>query len=120
MAKRALIADDNERNRKLLRVIFRKAGYETVEAEDGVQALSLARETRPDIVLMDYRMPNMNGIEATRRIVSDHPDARVIGFTLNMEENIADAMREAGAVACLSKSDPIDRLLETIRNCFPS
>ena len=90
------------------------------EASDGQMAVELTEELHPDVILMDVRMPRMNGIEATRRIVSDHPDARVIGFTLNMEENIADAMREAGAVACLSKSDPIDRLLETIRNCFPS
>lgn len=119
---RILLVDDHAAARAGLAIILRQEGTMDVigEASDGQMAVELTEELHPDVILMDVRMPRMNGIEATRRIVSDHPDARVIGFTLNMEENIADAMREAGAVACLSKSDPIDRLLETIRNCFPS
>jgi two-component system, cell cycle response regulator DivK len=109
MAKRALIVDDNERNRKLLRVILCKAGYETVEAEDGVRALALARETRPDIVLMDYRMPNMNGIEATRAIKADGATGGIPVFIVTssaMEGDRDRIIRESGCDELYTK--PID------------
>lgn len=109
MAKRALIADDNDRNRKLLRVILDKAGYETVEAEDGARALALARELRPDIVLMDYRMPGMNGIEATRALKADASTAGIPVFIVTssaMEGDRDRIIRESGCDELFTK--PID------------
>lgn len=109
MAKRALIADDNERNRKLLRVILGKAGYETFEAETGAQALALGRKLRPDIILMDYRMPTMNGIEATRALKADAATAGIPVFIVTSSAMAGDRDRivlESGCDELYTK--PID------------
>ncbi len=65
---RILIVDDDDRNRKLLRVILQNKGYETLEAENGLQALNTMKSQTPDLILMDIRMPVMDGIEATKKI----------------------------------------------------
>lgn len=65
---RILIVDDDDRNRKLLRVILQNKGHETLEAENGLQALNTLKSQTPDLILMDIRMPVMDGIEATKKI----------------------------------------------------
>ncbi len=109
MGKRALIADDNEKNRKLLRVILGKSGYETTEAQDGARALALARELRPDIILMDYRMPVMNGIEVTRALKADAATASIPVFIVTSSAMDGDRdriIRESGCDELYTK--PID------------
>jgi two-component system cell cycle response regulator DivK len=66
-----LIVDDNERNRRLARDVLRFAGFETLEAAGGGEALALAVERRPDVILMDIRLPDMDGTEAARRLKAD-------------------------------------------------
>lgn len=68
---RILIVDDDETNRKLLRVILQNKGHETLEAENGLQALNTLKGQIPDLILMDIRMPVMDGIEATKRLKKD-------------------------------------------------
>jgi DNA-binding NarL/FixJ family response regulator len=119
---RILLVDDHFAARASLAIILRHENNMEVigEASDGQMAVELTQELHPDVIIMDVSMPVLNGIEATRLITSDHPDAKVIGFTMNFESNLVDAMQKAGATACLSKSDPIDDLLKTIRNCYPA
>ena len=119
---RILLVDDHFAARASLAIILRQEDNMEVigEASDGQMAVELTEELHPDVVIMDISMPVLNGIEATRLITSDHPDAKVIGFTMNSETNLVDAMQKAGATACLSKSDPIEDLLKTIRNCCPA
>ena len=119
---RILLVDDHVAARASLSIILRQEDHMEVigEASDGQMAVELTQELHPDVIIMDLSMPILNGIEATRLITSDHPDAKVIGFTMNSETKLFDAMQEAGAAACISKSDPIDRLLATIRNCCPA
>jgi DNA-binding NarL/FixJ family response regulator len=69
------------------------------------------------VVIMDVKMPGMTGVEATRTIHAEHPGVRVIGFSAFEEAAQAAAMREAGAVGYLAKSDPPRKLLATIRAC---
>lgn len=86
------------------------------EASDGEEAVLLAREIVPDVILMDMSMPNMDGIEATRIIHSEFPHIRVIGLSMYDEDEQATAMISAGAAAFRSKSDPLDLLLSAIRD----
>src|SRR5437762_759825 len=78
-----LIVDDNEQNRRLARDVLQFAGFRTLEASGGVEGLSLAAEHRPDLVLMDIRMPDMRGTEAVRKLREDSRTAaiRVVALT---------------------------------------
>jgi DNA-binding NarL/FixJ family response regulator len=87
------------------------------EASDGAAAVSLVRELRPDVVLMDVSMPGMNGIEATRIIHREFPDVRIIGLSMFQEGEQAAAIREAGAVDYVTKSGSSEAMLSLIRSC---
>ena len=75
--KLILIVDDNEKNRKYLKVVLQKTGYGVLEAEDGEEGVRLARENLPALILMDIRMPQMDGIEATRILKSDSATSKI-------------------------------------------
>jgi DNA-binding NarL/FixJ family response regulator len=117
MTVRVLICDDQA----LVRAGFRKlleaaAGIEVVgEAEDGMQAVDLTQRRRPDVVLMDIRMPRLDGIEATRRIVTDSQDAvRVLMLTTFARDQYVYESLRAGASGFLLKDAPPEQLLSAI------
>jgi DNA-binding NarL/FixJ family response regulator len=115
---RVLVADDQELVRTGFCAILDAADEITVvgEAADGAQAVRAAAEHRPDVILMDVRMPEMDGIEATRRIVADRHDdkARVLILTtFELDEYVYNALR-AGASGFLLKDTPPEDLLEAI------
>jgi len=118
---RILLVDDHQAARESLSMILGQENNMEIigEAFDGQMAVELTEELHPDVIIMDVAMPVLNGIEATGRITSEHPDTKVIGFTMNFEANLVEAMQKAGATACLSKSDAIDNLITTIRSCYP-
>ena len=74
-------------------------------------------QSKPDVVLMDYNMPLMDGVEATRHIQKDHPEISVIGLSIHERGGIENAMRKAGAIAYCQKGCPTDELLSAIREC---
>jgi PAS domain S-box-containing protein len=84
------------------------------QASDGAEALIVLETTRPDVVLIDLNMPKMNGIEATREIVSRWPGVSVIGMSMHGDEVTARSMTEAGACAFLAKAGDADEMLDTI------
>ena len=119
MSIRVLIADDQE----LVRIGFRlfletQQGLEVVgEAADGEEAVARARELRPDVILMDIRMPRIDGIEAIRRLRQDTPDlpSRVLVLTtFDLDEYVFGALR-AGAAGFLLKDAPREALVQAIR-----
>jgi len=85
------------------------------EASDGAQALTLYRKHKPDVVVMDYQLPQLNGAEATKAIVAEFPDARVIVLSVYKAEEDVHRAVQAGAAAYLPKSSEPEELLEAIR-----
>ncbi len=116
-AIRVLIADDQALFRRGLYVVLgTEEGIEVVgEAEDGTQALDKAEELAPDVVLMDVRMPRMNGVDAARAIRAALPTTRIIMLTVSDEEDdLFDALK-AGADGYLLKEISIEEVAESIR-----
>jgi DNA-binding NarL/FixJ family response regulator len=114
--KRILIADDQRPARKGLHALLSLCPQVEVigEAVNGQDAVNLVAEQRPDVVLMDMRMPVMDGLEATRRIKSQTPGVRVVMLTLHAEYE-AEALA-AGADAFLVKGGPSEGLWTAISN----
>ena len=115
---RILLVDDHAMMRKGLSMLLAGQGDIEVagEAEDGRQAVELARRIRPDVILMDINMPVMNGLEATHRISAELPSTRIIALSMHEAADQAAAMKEAGAKAYLNKSGSPGVLLEAIRS----
>lgn len=113
---RVLFADDHKVMRQgLIRLVSGKPDISVVgEAANGREALDLARRLRPDVVIMDVSMPVMDGIEATRQIVAEMPNMRVIGLSMHEDDHVSMAMRGAGAEAFLSKATSSAELLKAI------
>ena len=99
-------------------MLAEQPGIEVVgQAEDGLSALEMAEMLCPDIVVMDVSMPRLDGLEATRRLKAVFPGINVIGLSMHTETDMANSMRQAGAVAYLSKGGPAADLVEAIRAC---
>jgi DNA-binding NarL/FixJ family response regulator len=114
---RVVLVDDESLVRTGFRMILDAAdGIDVVgEAESGVDALRLARELAPDVVLMDIRMPGIDGVEATRRIVANDADAKVVVLTtFDADEHVLAAIRH-GAVGFLLKDTTTEQLVAAVR-----
>ena len=101
---KVLIVEDNRAMRHLLRTIVGEWA-EVFECEDGSQALRCYEQVRPDWVLMDVRLPGINGIEATRRILASHADARVVIVTNFADRRMREKARLAGACGYVLKEN---------------
>ncbi|HET7683949.1 MAG TPA: response regulator transcription factor, partial [Marmoricola sp.] len=91
-------------------MILERGGHEVVaEAGDGVEAVSLAAAYRPDVVLMDVRMPRMDGIDATRKVLADCPETRVVALTtFDLDEYVYAAVRAGASGFLLKDISPTD------------
>ena len=113
---RVVVVDDQELVRAGFSLILQRAGLEVVgEAADGVDALEVAARTQPDVVLMDVRMPRLDGIEATQRLLAAHPETRVLALTtFDLDEYVYAAV-QAGASGFLLKDVSPEDLVHAVR-----
>ncbi len=114
---RVLLVDDHTLMRQGLGALLEiEEDMEVVaEASDGIEAVDQARQWVPDVILMDFSMPRMDGVAATRAIRKEMPDIRIVGLSMYEEAERAEAMMAAGANAYVAKSGPSDQLLSAIR-----
>lgn len=117
---RVLVVDDNPDVRLLMRrVLESKKAFQVVgEAADGLEALEKVKELDPQLVIMDVRMPNMDGIEATRRIKDEWPNVAVVGFSAFSEHG--EEMMAAGANAYVLKDLVNDEVILRLVNTIPA
>jgi DNA-binding NarL/FixJ family response regulator len=115
-ALRVLVVDDSAPLRECIRLSLEREGLVVVgEAGDGAQALDQTAATRPDVVLMDLRMPRMNGIQATQVIRRRYPDTQVVLWTGEDDAQLARAVRQSGAQAGVPKGTCAVELVATLR-----
>ena len=117
MAKKVLIVEDNELNMKLFHDLLEAQGYDILETREGLQALSLAREHRPDLILMDIQLPEISGLEDTKWLKEDEelasiPVVAVTAFAMKGDE---ERIREGGCEAYISKPISVQHFLDTVR-----
>ncbi len=117
MAIRVMVADDHTIMREGLKnLLNRQSGIEVVaEAEDGRQALELARQTPLDVIIMDVSMKELNGIEATRQILESRPGVKVIALSMHADKRYVAGMFDAGAAAYLLKDCDLGELVQAVR-----
>jgi two-component system, NarL family, response regulator DegU len=113
---RVVLVDDHTMLRQGLRRSLEGEGIDVVgQAGDGEQAVRLALAARPDVVLMDVSMPQMDGIEATRRIMGADNRQRVVMLTMHVDRDVVERALKAGAVGYLTKDATVREVVETIR-----
>jgi two-component system, cell cycle response regulator DivK len=119
---RIMVVEDNHRNMRLLHDLLNAHGYEILQASDGVEAISLARDGQPDLILMDIRLPHLSGFDATLRLKQDDqtkaiPVIAVTAFATPGDE--ATALK-SGCAAYITKPLNFANLLNTIRSLLSS
>jgi len=117
MAKTVLVVEDNELNMKLFHDLLEANGYNIVQTRSGLEAIDLAREHRPDLILMDIQLPEVSGLEVTKWIKEDDelrtiPVIAVTAFAMKGDE---ERIRQGGCEAYLSKPISVVTFLDTVK-----
>jgi two-component system cell cycle response regulator DivK len=117
MPKKILIVEDNELNMKLFNDLLEAQGYETLQTREGLQALGLARQHRPDLILMDIQLPEISGLEVAKWLKDDEelahiPIIAVTAFAMKGDE---ERIRQGGCEAYISKPISVAHFLEVVR-----
>ena len=117
MAVRVLLIEDNDVFRTALEVLLTLGDdIEIVGSEpDGNAVVDRCREVEPDVVLVDYRLPGLDGVQVTRLVREKAPGVAVVALTAAAGEREVEALLEAGAVACIGKDRPLDEIVEAVR-----
>jgi two-component system cell cycle response regulator DivK len=115
-AKTVLVVEDNELNMKLFHDLLEAHGYRILQSKDGLEALKLAREHRPDLILMDIQLPEVSGLEVTKWIKEDEnlcniPVIAVTAFAMKGDE---EKIREGGCEAYIAKPISVTSFLATV------
>lgn len=113
---RVVLVEDNDTFRQTLELLFELRDEVVVvgSVSSGEDAPRLCSELAPDVVLMDYRMPGMNGAEATRAVLAACPDTAVVCLSASVTDAEVRELLDAGAVACVTKDEDFDRLVQIV------
>jgi two-component system response regulator DesR len=114
---RILRVEDNQVFREALELLLgMRADIEVVAAVgDGSEAVAAVERHRPNVVLMDYRLPGMDGVQATAAVRAAHPDVAVVCLTASANQREIEALYDAGATACLTKDQELDDIVEALK-----
>ncbi|HLT78920.1 MAG TPA: response regulator [Ferrovibrio sp.] len=117
MSKTVLIVEDNELNMKLFHDLLDAHGYRTLQTKDGMEALAMVRQHRPDLILMDIQLPEVSGLEVIKWIKEDDnlrsiPVVAVTAFAMKGDE---EKMREGGCDAYIAKPISVGKFIETVK-----
>ena len=117
MAKTVLVVEENELNMKLFHDLLEANGYNIVQTRSGLEAIDLAREHRPDLILMDIQLPEVSGLEVTKWLKEDDelraiPVVAVTAFAMKGDE---ERIRQGGCEAYLSKPISVAKFIETVK-----
>ena len=120
--KTILIVEDNDKNMKLARDVLQAKGYATLEAVNGEDGVRLARDHKPDMVLMDIQLPDINGVEAFKRIRANADTAKVpiVAFTASVTPMDRHRITDAGFDGFIGKPINLKEFLETVRKTLES
>ena len=119
MKEKILIVDDQFGIRILLNEVFQKEGYQTFQAANGIQALDILKNQDPDLVLLDMKIPGMDGIEILKRMKVIEPDIRVIIMTAYGELDMIQEAKNLGAITHFAKPFDIDDIRAAVRKHLP-
>jgi DNA-binding NarL/FixJ family response regulator len=113
---RIVLVEDNEVFRDALELLLGMRDDVEIVASvgDGLAAVAAAKEYRPDVMLMDYRMPALDGIQATAQVMKEVPGVAVVALTASADAAEREALVEAGAVACLMKDQELEEIVAAI------
>jgi two-component system response regulator DesR len=114
---RVALVEDNKVFREALEMLLELRSDVKVVAslEDGNDVVTLCHDYKPDVVLMDYRLPGMDGVQATAALRQACPEVAVVCLTASANPREMEALKEAGAVACLTKDEELDDIVAAIR-----
>jgi two-component system response regulator (stage 0 sporulation protein F) len=119
MKEKILIVDDQFGIRILLNEVFQKEGYQTFQAANGIQALDILKKHDPDLVLLDMKIPGMDGIEILKRMKVIDPEIRVIIMTAYGELDMIQEAKDLGALTHFAKPFDIDDIRAAVRKHMP-
>ncbi|QFT90960.1 Sporulation initiation phosphotransferase F [Bacillus sp. THAF10] len=119
MGQKLLIVDDQYGIRILLNEVFQKEGYQTFQAANGYQALDIVEKHSPDLVLLDMKIPGMDGIEILKRLKAINSDIQVIIMTAYGELDMIQESKDLGAITHFAKPFDIDEIREAVRKNMP-
>jgi len=114
---RILLVEDNQVFREALELLLgMRADVEVVASVgDGGEVLAAVERHRPEVVLMDYRLPGMDGVQATAAVKEAHPEVAVVCLTASANSREVEALYEAGAAACLTKDQELDVIVDAVK-----
>ena len=116
MTIRLMLVDDHSVLRQGMRRTFEEEGYDVVaEANDGNEAIRLAAQFSPDVIVMDVSMPGMDGVEATRRIIAANPNQRIVMLTMHIDHTVMNDALKAGAIGYVTKDCTTDEIIDIVK-----